>query len=54
MVIDIAAEQRARFRAELGRARRGRWLSLHILLLLPLGRSPSEIALFLLCSRSSV
>ena len=54
IVIDIAPEQQARFRAELRRARRGRWLSLHILLLLTLRRSPREIALFLLCSRSTV
>lgn len=54
IVIEIAPEEQARFRAELRRARRGRWLTLHILLLLTLHRSPSEIALFLLCSRSTV
>jgi transposase len=54
IVIEISPEEQARFRAELRRARRGRWLTLHILLLLTLHRSPSEIALFLLCSRSTV
>lgn len=54
IVIEIAPEEQARFRAELRRLRRGRWLTLHILLLLTLHRSPSEIALFLLCSRSTV
>jgi transposase len=54
IVIEIAPEQQARFRAELRRARRGRWLALHILLLLALHRSPSEIAAVLLCARSTV
>jgi transposase len=54
IVIEIAPEEQARLRTELRRARRGRWLTLHILLLLTLHRSPSEIALFLLCSRSTV
>ena len=54
MVIDIAPEQPAGFRAERRRARRGRWLSLHLLLLLTLRRAPREIALFLLCSRATV
>jgi transposase len=53
-VIEIAPEEQARFPAELRRARRCRWLALHILLLPSLRRSPSEIALFLLCSRSTV
>jgi transposase len=38
----------------LRRARRGRWLTLHILLLLALPHSPSEIASVLLCARSTV
>jgi transposase len=54
IVIEIAPEEQARFRAELRRARRGHWLALHILLLLALHRSPSEIATFLLCARSTV
>jgi transposase len=54
IVIELAPAEQARFRAELRRARRGRWLSLPILLLLALHRSPSEIATFLLCARSTV
>ncbi|MFL6465508.1 MAG: IS630 family transposase [Bryobacteraceae bacterium] len=54
MVIDIAPEEQARFLAELRRARRGRWLALHILLLLTLHHSPSEIAAVLFCARSTV
>jgi transposase len=54
IVIEIAPAEQARFRAELRRARRGRWLALHILLLLALHRSPGEIATFLLCARSTV
>jgi transposase len=54
IVIDITPEQQARFRAELRRARRGRWLALHILLLLTLHHSPSEIAAVLFCARSTV
>jgi transposase len=54
IVIEIAPEEQARFRAELRRARHGRWLAIHILLLLALHRSPSEIAAVLLCARSTV
>jgi transposase len=54
IVIEIAPTEQARFRAELRRARRGRWLALHILLLLALHHSPSEIAAVLLCARSTV
>jgi putative transposase len=54
MVIEITPEEQARFRAELRRARRGRWLTLHILLLLALHYSPREIASVLLCARSTV
>lgn len=54
IVVEIAPEAQARFLAELRRARRGRWLALHILLLLTLHRSPSEIATYLLCARSTV
>src|SRR4051794_12739151 len=50
----MAPQEQARLLAELRRARRGRWLALHILLLLTLHRSPSEIAAFLLCARSTV
>ena len=54
IVIEITPEQQARFRKELRRARRGRWLALHILLLLALHHAPSEIAAVLLCARSTV
>ena len=54
IVIEITPEQQAHFREELRRARRGHWLALHILLLLALHRSPSEIAAVLLCARSTV
>jgi transposase len=54
IVIEIAPEEQACFRAELRRARRGRWLTLHILLLLALHYSPREIASVLLCARSTV
>ena len=54
IVIEIAPEEQARWRAELRRARRGHWLTLHIVLLLALHYSPSEIAAFLLCARSTV
>jgi transposase len=54
IVVEIAPEEQARFRAQLRRARRGHWLAIHILLLLALHRSPSEIAAVLLCARSTV
>jgi transposase len=47
------AEQ-ARMMAELRRARYGYLLALHLLLLCAAGRTPSEIAAVLFCSRSSV
>src|SRR5947209_11726597 len=46
--------EQARLLAVLRRARRGHWLAIHILLLLTLHRSPSEMAAFLLCARSTV
>src|SRR4051812_19801365 len=54
IVIEIAPEEQARLLAKLRRARRNQWLTLHIVLLLALHRSPSEIAAFLLCARSTV
>jgi transposase len=54
IVIEIAPPEQARLRAELRRARRGHWLTLHIVLLLALHYSPSEIAAVLLCARSTV
>jgi len=47
------AEQ-ARMVAELRRARYGYLLALHLRLLCAAGRTPSEIAAVLFCSRSSV
>ena len=54
IVIEIAPEEQVRWRAEWRRARRGHGLAIHILLLLTLHRSPSEMAAFLLCARSTV
>src|SRR4051794_34631803 len=54
IVIEIAPPEQARLLAALRRARRGHWLALHILLLLALHYSPSEIAAVLLCARSTV
>jgi hypothetical protein len=54
IVIEIAPAEQARFRAELRRARRGRWLALPILLLWALPHSPREMAMVLLCARSTV
>jgi len=53
-VIEIPPEEQAHLLAELRRARCGRWLALHIVLLLAQHRSPREIATFLLCARSTV
>jgi hypothetical protein len=54
IVIEIPAEEQVCLLAELRRARWGGWLALHILLLLAQHRSPTEIADWLLCSRSTV
>jgi transposase len=53
-VVDIPPEEQAEMRAALRRARYGYVLALHILFLCASGRSPTEIAAVLLCSRSSV
>lgn len=53
-IVEIPPEEQARMRAELRRARYGYLLALHVLLLCAAGRSPSEVAAVLLCSRSSV
>ncbi len=53
-ILEISTEEQARMRGELRQARYGYLLSLHILLLCAAGRTPSEIASFLFCSRSSV
>jgi transposase len=54
IVIDISAAEQARLRKQLRGARWGGWLVLHILLLLAQQRSPTDIASWLLCSRSTV
>jgi hypothetical protein len=54
MVIDIPAAEQARWRKHLRRARGGGWLARHILLLLAQQRSPTAMADWLLCSRSTV
>src|SRR3954454_20574841 len=53
IVIEIAPAEQARLLAQLRRARRGHWRALHILVLLTLHHSPSEIAAVLLCARST-
>jgi Homeodomain-like domain len=52
--LDIAREEQAQMLAALRRARYGYLLALHVLLLCAAGRTPSEIAACLFCSRSSV
>jgi transposase len=53
-IVDIPQPEQARMVAELRRARYGYLLALHLLLLCAAGRTPSEIAAVLFCSRSSV
>lgn len=53
-IVDIPVAEQARMLAELRRARYGYLLTLHLLLLYAAGRTPSEIAAVLFCSRSSV
>ena len=52
--VEISPPEQARRLAELRRARYGYLLALHLLLLCTAGRTPSEIAAVLFCSRSSV
>ena len=54
IVIDIPAAEQALLRQQLRAARWGGWLTLHILLLLAQQCSPTDIARWLLCSRSTV
>jgi transposase len=51
---EIPPAEQARMLAELRRARYGYLLALHVVLLCAAGRSPTEIAAVLFCSRSSV
>jgi putative transposase len=53
-LLDIAPSQQEEMLSQLRRARYGYLLALHILLLCASGRTPTEIADFLFCSRSSV
>src|ERR687896_1483770 len=53
-LLDIPPQEQEQLLAALRRARYGHLLALHILLLCAAGRKPTEIAAFLLCSRSSV
>jgi transposase len=53
-IVEIPPEEQARLRTELRRARYGYLLALHLLLLCAAGRTPSEGASVLFCSRSSV
>ena len=53
-LLDIPQEEQAQMRAALRRARYGSLLALHVLLLCAAGRTPTEIAAVLFCSRSSV
>jgi transposase len=53
-IVDIPMAEQARMVAALRRARYGHLLALHLLLLCAAGRTPSEIAAVLFCSRSSV
>ncbi|MGE0826572.1 MAG: IS630 family transposase [Candidatus Binatia bacterium] len=53
-IVEIPLEEQVHMRAELRRARYGYLLALHLLLLCAAGRTPSEVAGVLFCSRSSV
>ncbi len=53
-ILDIPQPEQEWMLAELRRARYGYLLALHVLLLCAAGRTPTEIAPFLFCSRSSV
>jgi transposase len=53
-ILEIPTEEQERMLGELRQSRYGYLLGLHILLLCAAGRTPSEIADFLFCSRSSV
>jgi hypothetical protein len=53
-LVEMPPEEQAQMLAALWRARYGYLLALHILLLCAAGRSPTDIAAVLFCSRSSV
>ncbi len=53
-ILEIAQPEQEWMLAELRRARHGHLLAFHVLLLCTAGRTPTEIATCLFCSRSSV
>ena len=53
-ILDIPPQEQAGMLAELRQARYGALLAVHVLLLCAAGRTPTEIATFLFCSRTSV
>ena len=53
-ILEIPLLEQAQMRSSLRQARYGYLLGLHILLLCAAGHTPTEIASFLFCSRSSV
>ena len=53
-IVEMPSAEQARMRAELRRARYGYLWAIHLLLLCAAGRTPSEVARVLFCSRSSV
>ncbi len=53
-IVEIPPAEQARMLAELRRARYGYLLAVHLLLLCAAGRTPTEIASVLFCSRSTV
>ena len=53
-ILEISADEQALMLRTLRRARYGHLLGLHVLLLCAAGKSPTEIADFLYCSRSTV
>ena len=53
-ILDLPQDEQDAMLAALRRSRYGYLLALHILLLCEAGKSPTDIADFLLCSRSSV
>jgi hypothetical protein len=53
-LLEIPPEEQVQMRAVLRRPRYGSLRAFHILWLGAVGRPPTEIAAFLLCSRSSV
>ena len=53
-IVELPLEEQERRRAEWRRARSGYLLALHLLLRCAAGRTPSEVASVLFCSRSSV